>query len=198
MRYSRFLLVSFLVFLLCGQAGAIVFGIRYSNLNKPVLNPFESDVNKGQFGVYLGQRDKGSEYLVGIDYDRYKRERGDTLSYYRRLVLDLGFRYRLFPGERSAAMRIIPFAAIHYFKSFGKVKADTSVLSNEDKNFYNDMANDWGGWVSIGAEYAFAPAFSMGCEAGLRYSRAKSDAYGYTVKISEYRTFAAILLSFRF
>jgi len=198
MRKFKIFLVAVLLLAVSVDASAMIFGIRYSNINRPVLTPFEQNVNKGQFGIYFGERQKSSDFLLGIDYDRYKQERGDTLSYSRRFVIDFGYRYRVFSGDRAEAMKIMPFLGIHYFKSFGKVEADSTVMSEADRKFYKDMASDQGGWLSVGAEYAFAPAFSMGCEAGLRYSRAKSGAYGYTIKISEYRSFAAILLSFHF
>jgi len=195
---KKIVLTVALIAVFCGAANAVIFGIRYSNVTRPVVAPFETDEGRGRFGIYFGEREKSSDFLLGIDYDSYKREGGDTLSYSRRVVVDFGYRYRVFSGDRSAAMKILPFAAIHYYKGFGKVEADTSVLSNSDRKYYKDLMSDHGGWISVGAEYAFAPAFSMGCEAGLLYTNAKSKAYGYTIKISDYRTFVAILMSFRF
>jgi len=198
MRLSRLLTVILALLMTFGSAQGIIFGIRYSNLSGPVMTPFSSGENRGEFGIYFGEREKKSDFLLGIDYDRYKRQDGDIESYARSIMVDFGYRYRLFTGDRMTAMGIQPFAGIHYYKRFGKIEADTTVLSAQDLEYYKDISNDQGGWFSVGVEYYFAPAFSMGCEAGLLYSKAKSDAYGYDTKISEYRTFAAILMSFRF
>lgn len=185
-----------LVTLLAGDASAIIFGVRYSNLNEPILPAIDRQDTRGRLGVYFGGRERGHDLLLGLDYDRYKQERGDTLLYSRRITASIGYRYRLFSAKKTEGMKIMPFIGIHYFKSFGKVEADTSVISSADRQYYKDLTNDQGIRVSLGAEYYLAPAFSLGCEGGIRYTKAKSKAYGYTIKISEYRTFAAILLSF--
>jgi len=198
MKKTVLLLIGLTLMLLAANANAVIFGIRYSDMGKPVVSAFGNDLNSGRFGVYVGQGQKKSDFLIGLDYDRFKQERGDTLSYARRFVVDIGYRYKLMAGDRASAMRISPFAAMHYYRSFAKVKADSSVLSEEDRKYYQDMYNDQGGWISAGIEYYPAPVFSVGCEAGLRYTSAKSKAYGYTIKVSEYRVFTAILLSFRF
>jgi hypothetical protein len=182
--------------LFAGDASAMIFGIRYSNLNEPILPAIERQDSRGRLGVYFGTREKGHDFLIGIDYDSYKQQRGDTLLYSRRITTSIGYRYRLFSSQRGAAMKMMPYIGIHYLKSFGKVVADTSVMSSEDRQYYKDLSNDQGIRVSFGADYYFAPVFSLGGEGGIRYTRVKSKAYGYTIKISEYRTFAAILLSF--
>lgn len=182
--------------LLAGDVSAFIFGVRYSNLNEPILPAIDRQDSRGRLGVYFGGREKGHDMLLGLDYDRYKQERGDTLLYSRRITASIGYRYRLFSAKKSEAMNMMPFIGVHYFKSFGKVEADTSVISSSDRQYYKDLTNDQGIMVSLGAEYYLAPAFSLGCEGGIRYSKVKSKAYGYTIKISEYRTFAAILLSF--
>ncbi len=178
------------------DASAFIFGVRYSNLNEPILPAIERQDTRGRLGVYFGGKEKGQDFLVGIDYDSYKQQRGDTLLYSRRITASIGYRYGLFSGKKAEAMNMMPFIGVHYFKSFGKVVADSSVMSSEDRQYYKDLTNDQGIRVSLGAEYYFAPAFSFGCEGGIQYTKAKSKAYGYTIKISEYRTFAAILMSF--
>lgn len=185
------------VVLLSGDVGAVVFGIRFSNVNEPLLPALENAQKGDRFGVYIGQNEKKYDFLLGIDFDSYKQERADTLLYSRRLVIDIGYRYRLFSGAKIKGTSVLPFLAVHYYRSFGKVRAHDSIMSSEDRDFYKDLASDQGGWFSIGAEYYFSPMFGLGCEGGLRYSKAKSDAYGYKIKISEYKTFAAILIVFR-
>jgi hypothetical protein len=69
-------------------------------------------------------------------------------------------------------------------------------MSPEDRVYLKDMLNDSGGWLSFGADYYFAPTFSLGAEAGVRYARAKSKAYGYEIKVTDYTSFVAILLSY--
>jgi hypothetical protein len=196
MRKFRLFSIFAMILLVGGQADAIIFGVRYSNLNEPLLPAVDRQDGRGRFGVYFGESQRKHDFLFGIDYDSYKIERGDSLLYARRLTGDIGYRYTIFSLDKMDAMKIMPFVAIHYYRSFAKVKADVTVLPEQDRAYYKDIANDQGGWFSVGAEYYFAPAFSMGCEAGLRYSRAKSKAYGYEIKISEYKTFVAILLSF--
>jgi hypothetical protein len=185
-----------LVTIFAGDASAIIFGIRYSNLNEPILPAIQRQDSRGRLGVFFGAREKSQDFLLGLDYDRYKQERGDTLLYSRRITASIGYRYRLFSTEKAEGMNMMPYIGIHYFKSFGKVDADTSVMSSADRQYYKDLTNDQGIRVSLGAEYYLAPAFSLGCEGGIRYAKVKSKAYGYTIKISEYRTFAALLVSF--
>ena len=93
-------------------------------------------------------------------------------------------------------MNINPFIGLNYFKSFSKVTAENYQITQEELDYRKDMLNDSGGWLTWGAEYYFAPPFSMGCEGGIRYTKAKSNALGYDRKITEYTTFAAILLTF--
>ena len=196
LRYLRLIFPVLLVTIFAADASAFIFGVRYSNLNEPILPAIERQDSRGRLGVFFGGREKSHDFLLGLDYDRYKLERGDTLLYSRRITASIGYRYRLFPTKKAEAMKIMPFIGIHYFRSFGKVDADSSVMSSTDRQYYKDLTNDQGIRVSLGAEYYFAPAFSLGCEGGIRYTKVKSNAYGYTIKISEYKTFAAILLSF--
>jgi hypothetical protein len=196
LRYLKLVFSISLVALLVSDVSAFMFGIRYSNLNEPVLPAIDRQDTRGRLGVFFGAREKGHDFLIGLEYDRYKQERGDTLLYSRRITASIGYRYRLFPIKKAEAMKMMPSIGIYYFKSFGRVDADSSVMSSADRQYYKDLTNDQGIRVSLGAEYYLAPAFSLGCEGGIRYTRVKSKAYGYTIKISEYRTFAAILLSF--
>jgi hypothetical protein len=85
---------------------------------------------------------------------------------------------------------------MHFYKSFPKVEADDSVMAPEERSYLKDMLGDSGGWLSFGADYYFAPTFSLGAEAGVRYARAKSKAYGYEIKVTDYTSFVAILLSY--
>lgn len=197
MRKNRIILAVMLIPLLFTEVGAVIFGIRFSNVNEPLLPALENAQKGDRFGVYIGKNEKNHDFLLGIDYDSYKQQRADTLLYSRRLVVDIGYRYRLFSGAKIEGTSVLPFFAIHYYRSFGKVRAHDSVMSPEDRDYYKDLTSDQGGWFSIGAEYYFAPMFAIGCEGGVRYSKAKSDAYGYDIKISEYKTFAAILIVFR-
>jgi hypothetical protein len=108
--------------------------------------------------------------------------------------MNMGYRYWIFPADKARVTKINPFVGMHIYKSFPKVEADT--LSPEDRGYLKDMLNDSGGWLSCGADYYFAPTFSLGAEAGVRYARAKSKAYGYEIKITDYTSFVAILLSY--
>jgi len=196
MRYKLSLMLAAVVCFGAIDSYALTFGIRYSNLAQEPL-PGISDIgSKGRFGGYIGIREKNGLILLGADYDRYKSERGDSLLYSRRLVVNLGFRYQFLPVDKSAAMDITPFWALHLFKSFSKVNADSSILSSADVDYYEDISNDVGGWISLGADYHFAPVFSLGAEAGLTYSRAKSKAYGDEIKLTQYSTFVALLMTF--
>jgi len=197
MRFFRLTITAFMLITLSSSASALMFGVRFSNVNEP-LPPVMNDSQRGdRFGVYVGQNEKNNDFLLGLDYDSYKSERADSSLYTRRIVVDLGYRYRLFSGEKIQGTSVLPFVSLHYYRSFGKVKADDSVLSPQDRAYYKDLLSDQGGWFSAGAEYYFSPLFAIGCEGGVRYSKAKSDAYGYDIKFSEYKTFAAILVTFR-
>jgi hypothetical protein len=196
LRLKSILLAAALVTILAANAHAIIFGIRYSNLTQEPLPGITDTGSKGRFGAYLGFKEKTSLVIVGADYDRYRLERGDSLLYSRRLVVNAGYRYHLLPTDKAEAMDLMPFVAINLFKSFSKVTADSTVMSSADVQYYKDLSNDVGGWISLGADYYFAPAFSLGGEAGLRYSRAKSKAYGHEIKLGQYSTFVAILMTF--
>ena len=198
MRHFKIIAAILIMVSLTSNASAVIFGIRFSNVNEPLLLPAIENAQKGdRFGVYIGENQKNHDFLFGVDFDSYKLEKPDTLLYSRRLVVDIGYRYRLFSGAKIEGTNVLPFFAVHYYRSFGKIKADDSVMSPADRAFYKDFASDQGGWFSVGAEYYFAPLFGFGCEGGIRYSKAKSNAYGYDIKISEYKTFAAILITFR-
>ncbi len=183
---------------------AMVFGVRYTNTQEPILKSLNGlnqrgigDLgSKGRFGIYVGEQNGNSVFLFGVDYDRFKLTRGDSLIYSRRMTLDIGYRYMLMSTEKSKAMSFAPFFAIHVFKSYAKVNVDSAFLPPANARYLQDISNDDGAWVSLGAEYFFAPVFSFGAEGGLRYSRANSKAYGYDIKLREYNTFVAILVSF--
>jgi len=196
LRFKSILLAAALVTILAANAHAIIFGVRYSNLIQDPLPGITDTGSKGRFGAYLGFKEQNSLILLGADYDRYKLERGDSLLYARRLVVNVGYRYHLLPTDKAEAMDMMPFVALHLFKSFSKVSADSTVMSSAEVQYYKDLSNDVGGWISLGADYHFAPAFSFGGEAGLRYARAKSKAYGHEIKFSQYSTFVAILMTF--
>jgi hypothetical protein len=183
---------------------AMVFGIRYTNTEEPALKGLSGlsqkgvvDLgSKGRFGLYGGGQSGNGVLLVGVDYDRFKMTRSDSLIYSRRLTIDIGYRYHLLQADKAKAMSFSPFLAVHIFKSYAKVDADSSILNPADARYFEDLSNDDGGWISLGAEYFFAPAFSFGAEGGLRYTRANSNAYGYGIHLREYDTFVALLLSF--
>jgi hypothetical protein len=185
-----------LVLFLTENALAVIFGIRYSNLNEPVLRGTDFEANRGRFGEFIGLQEKNNVIFLGLDYDRHKSERPDTVFYARQFTANIGYRYQLFPADKVNATRMSPYIGLHFYKSFSKVEADSSIMSSEDRAYLKDMLGDTGGWVSFGAEYYFAPVFSIGAEAGIRYARAKSKAYGYEIKITDYTSFVAILLSF--
>jgi hypothetical protein len=196
---SRFkipMILAALILCAFAESRAITFGIRYSDLAQNPLPGIDNIGSKGRFGAFLGFKQNNSILLIGADYDRYKLERGDSLLYARRLVVNIGYRYQLLPIDKAEAMDIYPFAAVHLFKGFSKVAADSTVLSPADVKYFKDLSNDVGAWISLGAEYHFAPAFGMGGEFGLRYSRAKSKAYGHEIKFSQYSSFVAILMTF--
>ena len=189
--------VALIILLLqANNVSAIIAGIRYSNLNEPLLPSVSIEGSRGRFGAYAGMRQKNSSFLVGLDYDRHKEQRGDTTLYARRFTLNFGYRYQLFPTSKVNAMKINPFIGLHYFKSYGKFETNNPGLSNEAIQYQKDMLKDSGGWLSFGVEYYFAPSFALGGEAGVRYSRNESKAYGYKIKTTDYTSFAAILLSF--
>lgn len=192
----RKLFLTISILLLAENASALVFGIRYSNLNEPVLQGTDFVGDRGRFGAFIGLKEKKNVIFLGLDYDRHKSERADTTFYGRRFTANIGYRYQLFSSDKINATRINPFIGLHYFKSFAKVEADTSYISADERAYLKDMLNDSGGWLSFGAEYYFAPTFSLGAEAGVRYARAKSKAYGYEIKVTDYTSFVAILLSF--
>jgi hypothetical protein len=190
-----------LLLLIGAESQAMVFGIRYTNTQEQALKGLSGVADpstKGRFGMYVGQESGNSTFLVGLNYDRFKMNRGDSLLYSRRLTIDIGYRYQLIPVDQAKAMSFMPFLAIHFFKSYSNVKADSAILRPADVTYLKDISNDDGAWVSVGAEYFFAPVFSLGAEGGLRYTRANSTAYGYDIHIREYNTFVAILLSFWF
>jgi hypothetical protein len=194
-------LVTLLLLMGAESQAAMVFGIRFSNSQEQALQGLSvrgvSDPGtKGRFGVYAGTINGSNTFLIGLDYDRFKLQRGDSLLYSRKFTVDLGYRYQLLGADQAKAMNFMPFLALHIFKSYAKVKADSGILNPVDARYYQDMSNDDGGWVSVGAEYFFAPVFSLGAEGGLRYTRANSSAYGYDIKLREYDTFIALLVSF--
>ena len=181
------------------QSEAMVFGIRFSNTQEQPLyavTGIDGPGSKGRFGIYVGQQSGNNVFLAGINYDRYKMLRADTLLYSRRYTIDLGYRFQLLPADKARAMSFMPFLALHLFKSFSKVEADSAILSPAEVKYLKDISNDDGGWISAGGEYFFAPVFSLGAEAGLRYTRANSNAYGNNIKIRQYDTFIALLMSF--
>lgn len=184
--------------LMCAPAvsATVVSGIRLSDISGQPLPAFKGLDDKGRFGIFFGTREKNSVFLIGVDYDRYKMQRGDSLLYSRRLTVSIGYRYDLFPAAKEVAMKFTPFIGLCYFKSFSKVSADSATMSPADVTYFKDLSNDSGGWLSIGGEYSFAPSFALGAEGGVRYSTAKSKAYGYQVKLSEYHTYIALLLTF--
>ncbi len=182
--------------MLAGDASAVIFGIRYSNLSEPVLPNTDFAGDRGRFGAFAGTREKNNIFLVGLDYDSHKDERADTTSYARRITLNFGYRYQIFSSAKVSGTKISPFVGLHYYKNFVKVKASESLLTAQELQYRKDMLNDSGGWLSFGAEYFFAPAFALGGEAGVRYATAKSSAFGYNIKTTDYTTFVAILLSF--
>jgi len=192
----RKLFLTILILLIAENASALIFGIRYSNLNEPVLQGTDFTGDRGRFGAFIGLKEKKNVVFLGLDYDRHKTERADTTFYGRRFTANIGYRYQLFPADKINATRINPFIGLHYYKSFAKVEADESVMAPEERRYFKDMLGDSGGWLSFGAEYYFAPTFSLGAEAGVRYARAKSKAYGYEIKVTDYTSFVAILLSF--
>ncbi|UCE67288.1 MAG: hypothetical protein JSU85_04545 [Candidatus Zixiibacteriota bacterium] len=192
----RKIILVILITLISENASALIFGIRYSNLNEPVLQGTDFNGDRGRFGAFIGLSEKNNVVFLGLDYDRHKTERADTTFYGRRFTVNMGYRYRIFPTDKVNATKINPFVGLHFFKSFSKVEADESVMSSQERGYLKDMLNDTGGWLSFGAEYYFAPTFSLGAEAGIRYARAKSKAYAYEIKVTDYTSFVAILLSF--
>lgn len=192
----RKIILVILITLIAENAFGLIFGIRYSNLNEPVLQGTDFAGDRGRFGAFIGLREKNNVVFLGLDYDRHKTERGDTTSYGRRFTANIGYRYQLFSSAKTNATKISPYIGMHFYKSFAKVEADTSVMTSRDRTYLRDMLNDSGGWLSFGADYYFAPTFSLGAEAGVRYAKAKSKAYGYEIKTTDYTSFVAILLSF--
>jgi hypothetical protein len=195
-RFIKLTILSAIVFFAAADSQAVIFGIRFSDITQEPLPGIADTGAKGRFGTYLGFREKNSLFLVGLDYDRHKFERGDTSLYARRMVVNLGYRFHLLTAEKAEAMDFMPFVALHLFKGFSKVSADTTVMSTADVNYYKDLYNNVGGWLSLGAEYYFAPAFSFGGETGIRYTRVRSKAYGDEIKIGEYTTFVALIMTF--
>ena len=184
------------------ESKALMFGIRFSDLTEQTIPAVANVGTKGRFGGFLGAKQKNSVFLIGADYDRFKMQ-GDSLLYSRRLTVDIGYRYQLFAADKADAMKISPFIGIHYFKSFSQVTGDSGIKlpsglisSPEVIKYLKDLANDSGMIVSAGAEYYFAPVFSFGAEGGIRYGKASSSALGYSVKISQYNSYVALLLSF--
>lgn len=196
MKSSRIIGTLLFLILMTQESWAVIFGIRFSNLNEPILPAIERQDSRGRLGIFAGTRQKNNDFLIGLDYDRYKLQRGDTLLYSRRVTVSIGYRYRLFSTDRTEAMKIMPAIGVHLFRSFASVNADTTIFSEQDRNYYKDISNDEGVRVTLSSEYFFAPPFSFGCEGGIQYIRAKSKAYGHTIKISEYRTYAAIVITF--
>jgi hypothetical protein len=191
------LIISLILITVFGaEAQAIVFGIRYSDIREQRLPSIVDNSSRGRFGFYAGVSQNNSAFLIGAEYDRNKTEHGDSLLYFRRMTVNIGYRYNLLPADKGKAMSFMPFVAMHIFKSYSKVEADSTVMSATDVKYNRDMLNDSGGWISFGAEYYFAPVMSLGAEGGLRYSKAKSSAYGYDIKFGDYTSFAAILLNY--
>ena len=192
----RKIVLIILILLISENASALIFGIRYSNLNEPVLQGTEFDGSRGRFGAFLGLSEKNNVIFLGLDYDRHKNQRADTTFYGRRFTANIGYRYQLFSSAKINATKINPFVGLHLYKSFAKVEADESLMTVEEKRYLKDMLGDSGGWLSFGADYFFAPTFSLGAEAGVRYAKAKSKAYGYEIKTTDYTSFVAMLLSY--
>jgi hypothetical protein len=192
----RRILLIILFVLIAENAFAVIFGIRYSNLNEPVLNGTSFTGDRGRFGSFIGLQEKNNVIYLGLEYDSHKTEIADSTFYGRRFTANIGYRYQLFSSDKINATKINPFIGFNYFKSFANVKADASVMTSQERGYLKDMLNDSGVWLAFGAVYYFAPTFSLGAEAGVRYARAKSSAYGYEIKITDYTSFAAILMSF--
>lgn len=201
---KRFVIIALLLFLGAEARAAMMFGVRYTNTQDPALKGLSVlgqrgviDLgSKGKFGLYAGQQSGSSVFLLGVDYDRFKMNRGDSLIYSRRLTIDLGYRYQLFPADKAKAMNFMPFMAFHLFKSYAKFEADSSIVRSADARYFKDLSNDDGAWLSFGAEYFFSPVFALGAEGGLRYTRANSNAYGYAIHLRQYDTFVALLMTF--
>jgi len=190
------ILIYILLLFSFGSASAIIFGTKYSN-NTPAITIAEgSQDNEGRFGIFLGTEEKNHSILLGIGYNRHKFQ-SDASYYTRRLTLSLEYRYQLIATDQAQAMKILPFATIAYFRSFSQVTADSLAYSPAEVSYYKDLSNDKGGWIAIGAEYFLAPVFTIGCEGGLRYVSAKTGALGYEVKITEFKTYVAFLMTFR-
>jgi hypothetical protein len=196
LKYKIIFLTFALLILTSIESQAIILGVRLSDASQNPLPGISDTGNKGRFGFFLGTQQKNSTFLIGADYDRYKLERGDSLLYSRRLTVNIGYRYQLMPADKASAMSFRPFIALNIFKSFSKVNADTTVMPAAQATYLKDISNDSGGWLSVGAEYFFAPVFSFGAEGGLRYSAASSTALGYQVKIRDYSSFVDLLLTF--
>ncbi len=201
MKIKLAIILAALLLVTGAESRAAVFGIRFSNTQEQPLRALvDKGIGdsgaKGRFGLYAGTTQGSSYFLIGADYDRFKMERGDSLLYSRRLTIDFGYRYQLLGADKAKAMNFMPFLALHLFKSYSKVEADSGTLRPAEVKYFQDLSNDEGGWLSVGAEYFFAPVFSLGAEGGLRYTRANSKALGWDVKIRQYDTFVALLLSF--
>lgn len=203
MRNKCAILLSLLILSMTAESKALMFGIRFSDLTEQTLPAVANVGTRGRFGGFLGAKQKNSVFLIGADYDRFRMQRGDSLLYSRRLTVDIGYRYQLFAADKADAMKIAPFIGIHYFKSFSQVTGDSGmtlpsglISSPAVIKYLKDLANDSGIIISGGAEYYFAPVFSLGAEGGIRYSKASSSALGYSVKISQYNSYVALLLSF--
>ena len=196
MKLKTIIIFVALIALWGAESKAIIFGIRFSDIGQKTLLGVDDSGSKGRFGAFVGTRERNNIFLLGADYDRYKLSRGDTSSYSRRFTVNIGYRYLLMSSDKAEAMNFMPFLALHFFKSFSKVTADSAVMSAADARYFQDLSNDSGAWGAIGAEYYFAPAFGFGCEAGVRYSRARSKAYGYEVKLSQFNSYVALLAAF--
>ena len=64
-----------LLLLISENASALVFGIRYSSLNEPVLGGTDFSGDRGRFGAFFGIRERNNIIYLGLDYDRHKTER---------------------------------------------------------------------------------------------------------------------------
>ena len=150
MKSKQLLAITALSLMLVAPAKALMFGIRYSDIREQRLPAVIDNSGKNRFGIFTGIGQGNSVFLVGADYDRAKTERGDSLLYFRRFTVNFGYRYNILSDDKAKAMNFMPFLALHYFKSFSKVEADSMLIPAADVKYYNDMLNDNGGWLSVG------------------------------------------------
>jgi hypothetical protein len=134
-------------------------------------------------GCYLGF-DITEHFVMfaGLDYTHkyYKYESETSGSKFTeeesftQLTPNIGFKLYL---KRRDSREVCPYFLLGFFKTYASVdKGATSAWQKANEELTEELNSPWGFFPAFGAEYFFSNHFSLGGEAGLRFSFADAGA----------------------